>query len=256
MPALSRHVSRWLPLSGPVFLILIWHIAVTSKWVSAILLPPPADTLSYMFQHLANGGLLIDLVATLMRTLQAFVVAALLGVPLGVFLGSAAPLYRACEFLIDFFRSTPASALIPLFMLIFGISDMNKVAIASFAAFLVILFTSAYGVMQARKTRLMAAKVMGAGRYRIFRDVLLLESLPQIMVGLRSGISSALVIVIVAEMFIGSETGLGHRIIDAQQVLNIKNMYASILLTGIFGYGLNMLFLGLEKKFIHWSGRA
>jgi sulfonate transport system permease protein len=256
MTTVSTRLSNWLPLVGPAFLIFIWYVAVSAKWVNPILLPHPMDTLGYMVQQLASGESLVDLGATLSRTLQAFVVAALLGVPIGVFLGSSAPLYRSCEFLIDFFRSTPASALIPLFILIFGISDLNKIAIASFAAFLVILFTAAYGVMQARKTRLMAAQVMGASRFRIFCDVLLLESLPQIMVGLRSGISIALVIVIVAEMFIGSETGLGHRIINAQQVLNIKDMYASILLTGIFGYGLNMLFLGIEKKFIHWSARA
>ena len=67
--------------------------------------------------------------------------------------------------------------------------------------------------------------------------------------------SMALVIVIVAEMFIGSETGLGHRIIDAQQILNVKDMYASILVTGALGYLLNLAFLLAEKRFIHWSGK-
>jgi NitT/TauT family transport system permease protein len=84
---------------------------------------------------------------------------------------------------------------------------------------------------------------------------LLLESLPQTFIGLRSGISIALVIVIVAEMFIGTEQGLGKRIIDAQQILNVQDMYASILLTGLLGYSLNMLFLAVEKRLIHWSGK-
>lgn len=79
--------------------------------------------------------------------------------------------------------------------------------------------------------------------------------MPQTFIGLRSGISIALVIVIVAEMFIGTETGLGKRIIDAQQVLNIKDMYASILITGILGYALNRLFMLIEKRCIHWSGK-
>ena len=68
--------------------------------------------------------------------------------------------------------------------------------------------------------------------------------------------SKRLVIVIVAEMFIGSESGLGHRIIDAQQVFNVKEMYCSILVTGALGYLLNLLFLLGEKKLIHWSGKA
>ena len=74
--------------------------------------------------------------------------------------------------------------------------------------------------MNARKQRVMAAKVMGASRWQIFRDVLVWESMQPTFVGLRSGVSMALVIVIVAEMFIGSDNGLGHRIIDAQQGLS------------------------------------
>ena len=96
---------------------------------------------------------------------------------------------------------------------------------------------------------------MGASRFKIFKDVLFWASLPQTFIGLRSGISIALVIVIMAEMFIGTEQGLGKRIIDAQQVLNVKDMYASILITGILEYSLNALFLLIEKRFIHWSGK-
>ena len=99
---------------------------------------------------------------TVKRTLDAFAIAAVIGVPLGVVLGSNERAYRSVEFLIDFFRSTPSSALIPLFLLIFGVSDINKVAIAAFGALLIVLFNSAYGVMNASKQRMMAAKVMGA----------------------------------------------------------------------------------------------
>jgi NitT/TauT family transport system permease protein len=140
-------------------------------------------------------------------------------------------------------------------MMIFGVTDLNKVAIAAFASVLVILFNSAYGVMNARKQRVMAARVMGANRWQIFKDVLIWESLQPIFVGLRSGVSMALVIVIVAEMFIGSDNGLGHRIIDSQQVLNVRDMYASILLAGALGYALNIFFLLSERRIVHWSGR-
>jgi sulfonate transport system permease protein len=189
------------------------------------------------------------------RTVQAFLIAAAVGMPLGVLLGSNERAYRSVEFLIDFFRSTPSSALIPLFLLIFGVSDINKVAIAAFGAFLIVVFNSAYGVINARKQRVMAAQVMGASRWQIFKDVLIWESLQPSFVGLRSAVSMALVIVIVAEMFIGSDKGLGHRIIDAQQVLNVKTMYAAILAAGALGYALNILFLVAERRIVHWSGR-
>jgi sulfonate transport system permease protein len=247
--------GRLLPFIGPVFLFIVWDLVVRFGFIKPILLPPPGATLLTLVTGLAGGPLLLDFGVTVLRTLEAFLIAAVLGVPLGVLLGSNEKAYRSVEFLIDFFRSTPSSALIPLFLLIFGVSDINKVAIAAFGAFLIVIFNSAYGVINARKQRVMAARVMGASRWQTFRDVLIWESLQPSFVGLRSAVSMALVIVIVAEMFIGSESGLGHRIIDAQQVLNVKSMYAAILAAGALGYGLNVLFLLAERRIVHWSGR-
>jgi NitT/TauT family transport system permease protein len=247
--------GKLLPFVGPLMLFIIWDLVVRAGWIKAILLPTPSATIGALVGGLAGGPLLIDFAVTVLRTLEAFVIAAVIGVPLGVLLGSNERAYRSVEFLIDFFRSTPSSALIPLFLLIFGVSDINKVAIAAFGALLIVVFNSAYGVINARKQRVMAAKVMGASRWQIFKDVLIWESLQPTFVGLRSAVSMALVIVIVAEMFIGSDNGLGHRIIDAQQVLNVKSMYAAILAAGALGYALNTLFLLAERRIVHWSGR-
>jgi ABC-type nitrate/sulfonate/bicarbonate transport system permease component len=247
---------RWLPLIGPLLLVALWQLMISAHWVKPVLLPPPAETLAHLVGTFSSGAIWPDLQSTVFRTLASFGIAVLVGVPLGVALGSAEGAYRSVEFLIDFFRSTPSSALIPLFLLIFGITDINKIAIASFGSALIVLFNSAYGVMNAKKTRVMAAQIMGVSKWHVFKDVMLMESLPQTFVGLRSAVSMALVIVIVAEMFIGSETGLGHRIIDSQQIFNVKDMYASILVTGALGYLLNLVFLLTEKRLIHWSGKA
>ncbi len=259
-PAMSKpprkfDTSRLLPLIGPLALFVVWDLVVRLQLVSPVLLPTPSATIVALVKGMAGGPLLADFLSSLNRTVQAFLMAGVIGVPLGVLLGSNEKAYRSVEFLVDFFRSTPSSALIPLFLMIFGVTDMNKIAIAAFAAVLVILFNSAYGVINARTQRVMAARVMGASRWQIFKDVLIWESLQPTFVGLRSGVSMALVIVIVAEMFIGSDSGLGNRIINAQQVLNVREMYAAILAAGALGYVLNILFLVLEKRVVHWSGR-
>ena len=247
--------DKALPFIGPVVLFIVWDLAVRLGFIKAILLPPPLDALGALITGLAGGPLLQDFGMTVWRTVQAFLIAAIVGMPLGVLLGSSERAYRSVEFLIDFFRSTPSSALIPLFLMIFGVSEINKVAIAAFGALLIVVFNSAYGVINARKQRVMAAKVMGASRWRVFKDVLIWESLQPSFVGLRSAVSMALVIVIVAEMFIGADSGLGNRIINSQQVMNVRDMYASILAAGALGYALNILFLMLEKRIVHWSGR-
>jgi ABC-type nitrate/sulfonate/bicarbonate transport system permease component len=247
--------GRALPFVGPVVLFIIWDLAVRTGFIKPILLPAPLDAIGALLSGLAGGPLLTDFAVTVWRTVQAFLIAAVVGMPLGVLLGSNEKAYRSVEFLIDFFRSTPSSALIPLFLMVFGVSDINKVAIAAFGALLIVIFNSAYGVINARKQRVMAAKVMGATRWQVFKDVLIWESLQPSFVGLRSAVSMALVIVIVAEMFIGADSGLGNRIINSQQVMNVKDMYASILAAGALGYALNVLFLLIERKIVHWSGR-
>jgi len=176
-------------------------------------------------------------------------------VPLGLALGSSVRLYRSLEFVIDFFRSTPASALFPLFLVILGVGESTKVAVAAFGAGLLILFNTAYGVMNARKTRQAAARVMGASPLRVMVGVTLLESLPQTLVGMRAGVSFALVIVIVAEMFIGSTDGLGQRVINSQSIFNMPEMYATIFSAGVLGYGLNLIFIIIERRFVHWGGK-
>ncbi len=256
LPLLSPEYRRVLELLiGPAILLAIWWIADAGHLVNKNLLPAPFATLHDTWKNLISGSLAFDFWRTLMRITYAFVAAAVLGIPVGIVLGSKEGLYRSLEFDIDLFRSTPATAMFPLFMLLFGLGEFTKIALAAFAAFLVIVFNVAYGVMNARKTRILAARSMGASTIRIFKDVIFFETLPQTFVGLRTAVSLALVVVVVAEMFIGASDGLGHRIIDAQISYQLTDMYGSILVAGGMGYGLNLLFLVTEKLLIHWSGR-
>lgn len=241
--------------TGPAILIFIWWVAYFFTLVDKNLLPSPFATLWDTSINIVTGDVIADFWATLVRVFYAFVIAAIVGVPMGIVLGASDKIYRSVEFIIDFFRSTPATAMFPLFLLLFGLGDFSKIAVASFAAMLVIIFNVAYGVMNARQTRILAARSLGASRLRIFFDVIFFETLPQTFVGLRTAVSLALVVIIVAEMFIGATDGLGHRIIDAQISYNLTDMYGSILVTGALGYGLNVCFLLLEKNFIHWSGK-
>ncbi|MFD2181074.1 ABC transporter permease [Rhodoplanes azumiensis] len=250
-----RRLDAFLPLVGVVGLLAIWSLVTSRGWVDPVLLPSPAETFKAFWKGMDGGALGFDFVKTVYRTTMATAIAAVIAIPLGIMLGSSERLYRSLEFVIDFFRSTPASAMFPLFLVLFGVGDETKISVAAFGAILVILFNVAYGVMNARKTRLLAAKVMGASRLRVLFDVMLWESLPQTFVGLRNGVSLALVIIVVAEMFIGSQDGLGHSVFEAQQLFDMPRMYAAIAAAGALGYGLNLLFLTIERRFVHWSGK-
>lgn len=250
----TRKFEALRPIIGVAGLLAVWSLVTWKQWVDPVLLPSPALTFEALWKGM-HGSLGFDFIKTVYRTAASTAIAAVIAIPLGIVLGSSEKLYRSLEFVIDFFRSTPASAMFPLFLVLFGVGDETKISVAAFGAILVILFNVAYGVMNARKTRLLAAKVMGASRLRVLFDVMLLESLPQTFVGLRNGVSLALVIIVVAEMFIGSQDGLGHSVFEAQQLFEMPRMYAAIFAAGVLGYGLNLLFLLIERQFVHWSGK-
>jgi ABC-type nitrate/sulfonate/bicarbonate transport system permease component len=252
MPNMKRSVEL---VFGPLLLLLIWWIAYKAQLVNKDLLPSPFDTLRDTATNIGTGRMTNDFFRTLVRVGYSVAIAVIAGVPIGIVLGANAAIYRSIEFIIDFFRSTPATALFPLFLLLFGLGDFAKIAVAAFASWLAIVFYVAYGVMNARQTRILAAHSMGASSFRIFRDVIFYETLPQIFIGLRSAVSMALVVIIVAEMFIGATDGIGHRIIDAQISYSLTDMYGSILVAGALGYGLNFALLLMERSIVHWSGK-
>jgi len=252
---LRERLGALTPAIGAVGFVALWWVVYRLKLVDPVLLPSPEESFRAIWDGFVGGALTRDFLITVQRTLIAFAIAVAVAVPLGVVLGSSQRVYQSVEFVIDFFRSTPASAMFPLFLVILGVGEGTKIAVAAFGASLLILFNTAYGVMNARKTRQAAARVMGASPGRVMIDVTLLESLPQTFIGMRAGISFALVIVIVAEMFIGSTDGLGQRVINAQMIFNMPEMYATIFAAGVLGYGLNLLFIVIERKFIHWGGK-
>ena len=250
---MRRRAEPLIPLIGVAALLALWYLAVKTRVIDPVLLPLPTDTAQAAWKGF-GGKLGADFLITLQRTALAIALASAIGIPAGLVLGASERLYRALEFVVDFFRSTPATAIFPLFLLLFGVDDKTKVYVATFAASLAIIFNVAYGVMNARKTRLLAAWLMGARRHQILL-VVLLESFPQTFIGLRSGVSLALIVVIVAEMFIGSKDGLGNSIFEAQQLFEMPAMYAAIFASGALGYGLNLLFRLIERRVVHWAGK-
>jgi len=180
------NAEPFVPLIGIVGLLGLWYLAVNTRVIDPVLLPLPTDTAKAAWKGFSGGKLGVDFLITLQRTGLAIALASAIGIPVGLILGASEKLYRSLEFVVDFFRSTPATAIFPLFLLLFGVDDKTKIYVATFAAALAIIFNVAYGVMNARKTRLLAAWLMGARRHQILL-IVLLESFPQTFIGLRTG---------------------------------------------------------------------
>jgi len=201
----------------------------------------------------SSGEIWDNLGATFFRMMAGFLLASIIGIPLGIVLGHFRKAYVFSEFFIDFTRSIPATALFPLFMLILGVGDKSKIAIVCFSCLFVILINSIYGVWNSPKDRVLMAKTFRATNTQIFSKIILFDALPQIFAGLRNALSIALILAVVTEMFIGTNRGLGFIIYNSKIAYDTPTMYAVIILTGILGYSANRCLLWVERRTIHWS---
>jgi long-chain acyl-CoA synthetase len=240
---------------GPLALLLIWYLISVFQWVNPFFLPSPWKVFVELKELLFSQGVYTHVGKTLYRMFSGYILAILLGIPLGIMVGYWEKVYNSLEFVIEFFRGFPATSLFPLFMLAFGIGDAAKIAIVIFSCSLVITINTLYGVRNSSKTRQMVAETMKASNTYIFTRVILPDALPYITAGLRTALSLTLIIVVILEMFIGTDKGLGHLIYNAHMTYRIPEMYATIIITGLIGYGMNKGFVKLEEEVIHWGGR-
>jgi ABC-type nitrate/sulfonate/bicarbonate transport system permease component len=249
-----RVSSTWLwAILGFSSLLAVWYIV--SNAFSAFLIPPPHQVGQVLISLLQDKSYYLDIGYTLYKTLVSFVIAAAVGVPVGLLVGYSTRAYFSIQPIIDFFRSVPAVALFPIFLLLFGLNDQARILIAVFSGVMIIILNSMYGVQNSNKARVLAATTMRATQFQIFKFVILFDALPYVFVGFRQSISIILVIVLVTEMFFGGINGLGYRITNYYDLYNISEMFATVILVGIIGFLLNILFYKIEKKIVHWSGR-
>ena len=128
----KRHIRKLITIIlGPLILFLLWFLVNKLQIIDTFFLPSPQETLAKLFSLFVSQEILADVVVTLGRVSAAFFIACIVGIPTGLVLGSSKKVYTLFESTIDFFRSIPATALFPLFIIIFGIGDKSKIAVAA-----------------------------------------------------------------------------------------------------------------------------
>jgi NitT/TauT family transport system permease protein len=170
-------------------------------------------------------------------------------------MGASQRVYASLEIIVDFFRSIPVTAMFPIFLVFFGLGEDSKIAIAAWVTILYVLINTLYGVRHTSEARRMVARVFRATPWQIFTKVIFPEALPHIFVGMRLSVSMSLVLVVAAEMMMGTNIGLGKRIFESALTYSVSEMYATIIITGMLGYISNKLFVQAEKRIVHWSSR-
>lgn len=244
-----------LPSTGFILLFVLWFFVSNLKVVDTFFLPPIQEVIEELALLFTKEHGLVHTIYSLYRCLLSLLIASVLAIPLGLFIGFNKQLYQTLEMLIDFFRSLPATSLFPLFLLLFGVGDQTKIAIASFSVFWILLINSIFAAKNCSINRINVARIYKANHTDIFSKVVFFETLPNIFTGIRISLSLSLILIIVSEMFIGTKYGLGAVIYESYVNYDTTKLYSTLLTIGFVGYFLNKSLLFIEKRKIHWSSK-
>ena len=241
--------SRWGLLLG---FLLLWQVASAQGWISTAVLPRLDVIAGALWQGIVGGTLLDDLAISLQRSGIAFVSAVALGIPLGLLMGQTRLVERALDPILQLFRQTSALALYPVFILLLGLGEASKVFVIFWATLFPILLATIGGVKQVDGKLIEMARSYGASRATVFRRVILPASVPAIFVGLRLSATTALLLLIAAEM-IGANKGLGFQVMNAQYNFQLPLMWAAILLLALLGLAANAVLVALQRRLCRWA---
>jgi ABC-type nitrate/sulfonate/bicarbonate transport system permease component len=247
----GRYHFNWPGWSSFVFLLLLWELGARIAPSYRLYLPPITSVMAALAHLIITGAVGRHLLVTLERFLAGYLIAAALGVTLGIALGYFRPLHDLLGVVIELLRPMPSVAIIPVAILTLGIGDSMIVAVTVYASVWSILINTIDGVRHIESTLVDTGRTFGLSRSRILWQIILPGASPYIVTGLRIALSIALILVTTAEMIAGSK-GLGFFILDEERSMNSGNMYAGILMVAALGYALNQVFLAAEARLMKW----
>ncbi|RVU19120.1 ABC transporter permease subunit [Methylobacterium oryzihabitans] len=236
-----------------------WGIATQTGLVRPLFLPRP-DSVLKAFADAVDGRIdgapLLDHVAmSLLRVAGAFVLAALIGIPVGLATGLNPILRAVLDPFIEFYRPLPPLAYLPLVIIWFGIGETSKILLIFLACFAPVALAARAGVAAASADQINAARALGASRLQVVRHVVLPAALPDILVGLRIGMGVGWTTLVAAEM-VAASTGIGQMVLNASNFLRTDIVIMGILvigaLAGAFEFGMRRL----ERRLTPWKGKV
>ncbi|WP_084800297.1 ABC transporter permease [Promicromonospora kroppenstedtii] len=226
-----------------------WVLALTG-----LQLPTPPEVLAKGIELAASGTLAEDLLASLGRVLAGFLLGSAAAIPVGFLMGWYVPARGLFEPWIQFFRTIPPLALLPLVLVLMGIGELPKVFVIFLAAFLACVISTYQGVVSVDRTLINAARVLGAKDGTIFLRVVVPASSPFILVGMRVGLGSAWATLVAAEL-LAAQAGLGFRMQQAQTYYDLATIFVSIVAIGVLGLVMDRLLLLAETRLTGWQER-
>jgi ABC-type nitrate/sulfonate/bicarbonate transport system permease component len=239
------------PLLAIAGCLALWQLLTVTGVLNPDHIPTMTDTVAELVELLGDPDFWSAVGSTLQGWALGLGIAAVLAIPLGIVIGSSATAYRSVRFVVEFLRPIPSVALVPLAVLIYGVGLESKVFLAAFASFWPLFVQTLYGVQDVDPVATDTARSFGLNAFERLYRVKLPSAVPYIATGLRISSAVSLILVVTAEIVIGS-AGLGREINVARSSGAIELMYALIITTGLLGWLLNTATTRAERRVLHW----
>ncbi|WP_149823769.1 ABC transporter permease [Streptomyces tailanensis] len=236
-------------VSLPLVLVTAWWLASDD---STDVYWPPLRTILTAFPDVWTGERLrADVLPSVLRLLAGYTSAAVVGLALGTVIGSYRRVRAVCEPVLEFLRAVPPPVLVPVIMLFAGIGDTMKIAVIASGCVWPILLNTVEGVRAVDSVMSETARSYGITGTARLRNVVLRSASPQIFAGLRQALSIGIILMVISEMFAASN-GLGFTIVQFQRGFAIPDMWTGILVLGLLGFALSVVFRLVERRVLGW----
>jgi len=232
---------------GILGFLLLWQLAAVYHF-SGTFLPPPTEVLGGFRELILNGDLFVYSGYSLFRILSGWLLGSLIAIPIGLLVGTFIIVRDIVDPFIHFFRFVPAIALITLFIIWFGVGELSKILLITYATGFIVMINTATGVEAISEEKENAARCLGASSFQLFIKVTIPATLPYIYTGMRLAMASSFLVIVAAEM-LAADNGLGYLVWSARIYFRIDWLFAGIITLGFLGFATDRLWR-LFGKFV------
>jgi sulfonate transport system permease protein len=236
----------------PILILVIWLISTGLEVFSPAILPSVSTVLDSFVSQLNSGQLIKDISISLVRVLEGYLIAVVLGVSLGVFMGISEKVNKFFFLTFTSMRQIPMLAWIPLIVLWFGIGESSKIIVIVIAAYFPILLNTMNGIKRTDEKLIEVGNMYNLSKWKLFTKIYFPSALPSIFVGLKLGLGISWMAVVGAEI-IASSSGIGYRMNDARSLMQPEVVFVGMFSIAIIGIIMDQILTRISKKIAPWE---
>lgn len=240
-----------ISILSPILLIVVWETFSRLGYINESLLPSFSTVIQTITTLLKKGTLQENIMVSLIRVSQGFLLGSLLGILIGMLMGFIKPLDRFLRPLVGLLRPVPMIAWIPLLILWLGIGEESKITLITVGAFWSVLLNTISGIQSVDGKLLEVSKILKKSKFETVFKVILPSALPSMFTGIRLGMGASWSCVVAAEM-IASSKGIGFMITYARQVSKPDEVLVGIIVIGLIGFLIDAIILKIERRLLRW----